>query len=518
MRVLVAEQDLITLTRLKRMLQSFGHEVEGVRDGVAAWKFLRKSPGADVAIVNGILPGKTGLEIATDLRAQGLPHYTYVVLLAPNSEKCEVVEAMDAGADGHIVLPVSAAELAAQLKAAERILKREAGFRKQISGLQEQLRTHNIQPNAIDAATVTEPAEVPEKPEPAEPKVVEEPNPANTVQPPETPPIQLPEVGNRPPIAKMQACFDGILKRIRYVAPPDAGNDSEEPSDFTVYSAVVLEDEHLWLDMTMEMPRRAAVALYRALMSEAPHSDAELRDALEEVCNMCQGAWKTDLENAGLQPVTPGWPTARRTHEIPQCSTSKRLGASGFTLPGPIRITLLEHVAMVVEKSIADITPGEVLMDSLSVPGQKLPLMKRGTALNPRYISRILDRLKPAPEQVVTLRVVEPSPLALFMRRRGPRMTVDALLTVTVKSEGKIKQLFGRLHDLSEHGLGASIPDPLNAGQTVTLDFGLGGGDEDFRLEAILRHRQGFRCGFEFVNVPAQSAERLRQTVKELTA
>ena len=173
---------------------------------------------------------------------------------------------------------------------------------------------------------------------------------------------------------------------------------------------------------------------------------------------------------------------------------------------------------MVVEKSIADITPGEVLMDSLSVPGQKLPLMKRGTALNPRYISRILDRLKPAPEQVVTLRVVEPSPLALFMRRRGPRMTVDALLTVTVKSEGKIKQLFGRLHDLSEHGLGASIPDPLNAGQTVTLDFGLGGGDEDFRLEAILRHRQGFRCGFEFVNVPAQSAERLRQTVKELTA
>jgi CheY-like chemotaxis protein len=511
MRVLVAEEDLITLTRLKRTLHSFGHEVEGVRDGLAAWKCLQKSPGADVAILNGLLPRKSGLEIAAELRARSSPHYTYIILLAPNGAKCEAVEALDAGADGYLVLPVSAADLAAQLKVAERVLKREEKFHEQIAGLQQQLRTHNIEPVVAEAAAPT-----PEPPEAERPKAGDDSSTAEAELQEEPPENQVPEVGNRPPISEMQACFESILRRIRYLPPPPVAGISDERPDFTVYSAVVLEDEHLWLDLTMEMPRRVAEALYRALMPEAPRNDAELCDALEEVCNMCQGAWKANLENAGMEPCAPGWPAARRSHEIPQCSTAKRLGASGFSLPGPIRVTLLEHLAVVMDKPLAAISPGDVLLDSLSVPGQNLPLMKRGTALNARYIARIHERLKPPPDKIITLRIVEPSPLALFMRRR-PRTAMDALLIVTVKSEGKDKQLYGRVHDISEHGLGGSVSDPLSVGQTVTLDFAFDAGGEDFRLDAVVRHRQGFRCGFEFVNAPPQVAERLKKSVKELT-
>jgi CheY-like chemotaxis protein len=515
MRVLIAEEDLITLTRLKRVLRGFGHEVEAVRDGLSAWKCLEKSPGADIAILNGLLPAKSGIEIAGELRSRNSAHYTYIILLAPNSQNCEVVAALEAGADGHLVLPVSTAELAAQLKAAERILKRENKLQLEIAGLREQLRSHNIPLSHPEPALeeAPAPAAVPDRPEPPDSKPAGEFGADDAPHPPEHAHSAIPEVGRAPATAQMEACFERILRRIRYVAPPATESAAEEPFDLTVYSAIVLEEQHLWLDLTMEMTRRVAVALYRALLSEVPHSDAEIRDAIEEVCNMCQGAWKTDLENAGLQPLAPGWPTARRSHEIPQTSPSQRLGSSSFTLPGPIRVTVLEQVARVVDKPLDAISPGDVLADSLSVPGQKLPLMKRGTALNARYIERIHDRLKPPEEENIKLRVIEPSSLALFMLRRWPRMSVDALLTLLVRSDGKEKQLRGRIHDISENGLGATIPDMLNPGQTVTLYFGLSG-DEEFRIEAILRRRTGFRCGFEFLNVPLPSADRLKQAIK----
>jgi CheY-like chemotaxis protein len=514
MRVLVAEEDLLTLTRLTRILRGFGHEVEAVRDGMAARKCLEKSPGVDVAILNGLLPGRGGFEVAGELRSRNSARYTYLILLVPNSERSEAVAALEAGADGHLVLPVSTEELAAQLKVAERILKRESGFQKEIAGLQGQLRRHNIQPEPADTAKEeVAPAAVPEPP-PPKPETVEDFAPEE-LEPPEPQPVMM-AVGRAPRMTQMQACFNTILQRIRYIAPPAKENGTEEPMDLTVYSAIVLEEQHLWLDLTMEMSHRVAQALYRALLSEAPHSDAELRDALEEVCNMCQGAWKMDLESAGLQPLAAGWPTARRAHEIPHCSPAQRLGASSFTLPGPIRVTVLEHAARVLDKPLDAISQGDVLADSLSVPGQKLPLMKRGTALNPKYIMRIQDRLL-SPDDNLTLRVIEPSPLALFMLRRWPRTSVDALLTLSVKIEGKEKQMHGRIHDISENGLGATIAETLHPGQAVTLDFGLGG-DEEFRIEAILRRRQGFRCGFEFTSLPSPAMDRLRQAIKGLVS
>jgi len=517
MRVLVAEEDLITLTRLTRVLRGFGHEVEAVRDGLSAWKCLGKNPAADVVILNSLLPGRGGLEITADIRSRNSANYTYVILMASDSEKSEAVASLEAGADGHLAIPVTTAELVAQLKAAERILKRETGLRKEIAGLQEQLRSHNIQP--MRPAPPPEPVyvetAVPEKPEPRKPESADEREPVDAPLLSEHKPALNPEVGKAPPMAQMQECFDTILRRIHYIAPPAMDNVSEEPMEHTVYSAIVLEDQQLWLDMTMEMTRRVAVALYRALLSEIPHSDAELRDALEEVCNMCQGAWKTDLEDGGLQPLAPGWPTARRTHEIPKISPAQRRNSSSFTLPGPIRVTVVEHVATIVDKSLDEISPGDVLADSLSMPGQKLPLMKRGTALNAKYIARINDRLKPAEKEVLKLRVIEPSPQALFMLRRWPRTSVDASLTLFLRSDGKEKQLQGRIHDVSENGLGATIPEMLDPGQMVILDFSLGA-DEDFRVEAILRRRHGFRCGFEFLHVPPYVAEKLKQAIKGL--
>jgi DNA-binding response OmpR family regulator len=153
MRILVADDDVITLTRLQRMLRSLGHEVEIVRDGFAASKYLEKSPGGSVAILNSSLPGKAALDITSEFRSRSRLHYTYVIVVASNNEKCNAVTALEAGADGFLGVPFSAAALTAQLKAAERILKDEEHLQKTIAELQEQLRSHLAQPPCLDHGT-----------------------------------------------------------------------------------------------------------------------------------------------------------------------------------------------------------------------------------------------------------------------------------------------------------------------------------------------------------------------------
>ena len=533
MRVLIAEDDVVAGTRLQRILSGLGHEVEAVRDGLAAWKYLEKDARGVVAILNDNLPGKGGCELARDLRSRSWLHYTYIILLGATHGSCGAVTALQVGADSFLALPVSAAALAAQLKAAERILKHQDQAYRSIRNLQEQLRAQQVPALWPVHESVPEKSFAPAVfPEPDVPKVVEDTSLAPTMQGPEiparspTPTVEGPKIPARSAsgaenpsseaktptlVSGVQGCFEKILRRIRYHAAPDNGNSGEQ-SDFTVYSALVLEDQRRWFDLKIEVSRRVATALYRTLLSEAPPSDAELYDALEEVCNMCQGAWKSDLENAGLEPIIPGGPMAKRTREVPHSSKAKQLSSTTFTLPGPIRVTLLEYAATVVDKPLAAVLPGDVLADPISVAGRKLELLKRGTVLTARYIARIHDALSPLPEENFKLHVIEPSPLGMFMRRRWPRIAVDSPLTLMVKINGMEKQLSGRVRDLSENGLGAIIFDTLNLGQTVTLAFDLGDGAE-FRFEAVVRHRQAPRCGFEFLSVPSQFRHKFREAV-----
>jgi CheY-like chemotaxis protein len=519
MRVLVGEDDLITLTHVQRILRDLGHEVVAVRDGVAAWKYLAKATAGEVAILHGMLPGKTGLDIVSELHLRNWPHYTYVILLATRHEPCNAIAALEAGADAFLAVPVSPVELAAQLKAAERILKLKDPARKEEAEAAEQPSTPSAKESPSTPQSVPQPTLTPPPPPPLrEPPAAED---AwvfdNDSGESEIPRGLVSGVENELPASQMQVCFEKSLKFIRYTADQNSQDVFQERPEFSVYSALVLEDQNLWLDLRMEMERRVATALYRTLMSEAPTSDVQLGDALEEVCNKGLEVWKRDLESSGLQPMTVVWATARRSHEVPNPPVTQRHVCYSFTLAGPIRVTVFEQAARILDKPLAEIARGDILADPIMATGQKVSLLKRGTILNAKYIARIHELLHPLPEEQFTLRVIEPSPLALFMMRRSARKALDSSLKAVVRTDGKEKQVHGRVRDISENGLGAMIFDPLNPGQTVTLEFGLGG-EGEFRIDAIVRHREGSRCGFEFLSSPSPSVQKLKEAVRGLIA
>jgi phosphoserine phosphatase RsbU/P len=80
----------------------------------------------DIIISDWMMPGMTGLEFCRQFRGLGRESYGYFVLLTSKSEKTEIADGLEAGADDFLTKPVSSNELRARLRAGERMLAMQA--------------------------------------------------------------------------------------------------------------------------------------------------------------------------------------------------------------------------------------------------------------------------------------------------------------------------------------------------------------------------------------------------------
>jgi len=60
-----------------------------------------------------------------------------------------------------------------------------------------------------------------------------------------------------------------------------------------------------------------------------------------------------------------------------------------------------------------------------------------------------------------------------------------------------------RSFELSEGGMSVYAPEPIAVGTCVMVAFSLPPEGQVLRLRAMVRNRHGFRCGLEFVDLPA---------------
>lgn len=101
-------------------------------------------------------------------------------------------------------------------------------------------------------------------------------------------------------------------------------------------------------------------------------------------------------------------------------------------------------------------------------------------------------------------------------KRRHQRVPVDVRMMVRVTTSAVTTRLKARSVDISESGLACRIPEELKDGQGVTLEFALPLCPDVFKVQAVVRHQKGSRHGFEFVNLPAQHKERIKQVLEAL--
>ena len=114
MNILVVEDDIEMARLLVRGLQEESHEVKVAHDGLAALR-LTDNGGFDLVLLDVMLPGLSGLEVAKQLRqrAEQVP----VLMLTARDALPDIVRGLDAGADDYLTKPFSFTELLARVRA-----------------------------------------------------------------------------------------------------------------------------------------------------------------------------------------------------------------------------------------------------------------------------------------------------------------------------------------------------------------------------------------------------------------
>ncbi|MEP7325585.1 MAG: response regulator transcription factor [Gemmatimonadota bacterium] len=117
MRILVVEDDRKTARFLKQGLEEDGHAVDVAADGTEGTQLGHLHP-YDLIILDLMLPGKNGLQLASGLRREGIQ--TPILMLTGRDSTADVVRGLDAGADDYLTKPFSFDELIARVRALTR--------------------------------------------------------------------------------------------------------------------------------------------------------------------------------------------------------------------------------------------------------------------------------------------------------------------------------------------------------------------------------------------------------------
>jgi DNA-binding response OmpR family regulator len=111
--ILLVEDEVKLARFIELELNSEGYRVSVAHDGMAGLALARES-APDLAILDWMLPGLTGVELCRRLRSTGIS--IPVILLTAKDEVGDRVTGLDAGADDYVVKPFSIEELLARIR------------------------------------------------------------------------------------------------------------------------------------------------------------------------------------------------------------------------------------------------------------------------------------------------------------------------------------------------------------------------------------------------------------------
>ncbi|MEP6446221.1 MAG: response regulator, partial [Hyphomicrobiales bacterium] len=119
---LIVDDSRLQRKILSSSVKQWGFDVIEADSGDAALALCEENE-PDIVLSDWMMPGMNGLEFCKAFRERPGDHYGYFILLTSKSDKGEVAQGLDAGADDFLTKPVNAHELRARITAGERILK-----------------------------------------------------------------------------------------------------------------------------------------------------------------------------------------------------------------------------------------------------------------------------------------------------------------------------------------------------------------------------------------------------------
>ncbi|MBZ5677205.1 MAG: response regulator transcription factor [Acidobacteriia bacterium] len=141
MRILVVEDDAKMAQLLRRGLEGQGHTIEVAMDGTSG---LEKAQGLpfDAIVLDIMLPGLDGLQVARRLRATGIR--VPILMLTARDSVSDIVRGLDVGADDYLTKPFSFEVLAARLRVIARRTAGDSDSLVQVADLSLNTETHEV--------------------------------------------------------------------------------------------------------------------------------------------------------------------------------------------------------------------------------------------------------------------------------------------------------------------------------------------------------------------------------------
>ncbi len=140
MRILIADDSIVSRHLLDATLRKWGYEVVVACDGLEAWNALKQEDAPRIAILDWVMPGLTGPEVCKRLRehSKGSSEaaYTYLLLLSSKSQREDLIEGLESGADDYLTKPFDQHELKVRLRAGTRIID----LQRELLAAREELR------------------------------------------------------------------------------------------------------------------------------------------------------------------------------------------------------------------------------------------------------------------------------------------------------------------------------------------------------------------------------------------
>ena len=118
--LLVVDDDPLTCSRVRAYFEHEGYDVAVASDGDTMWQALHGRP-FDVVLLDIGLPGRDGLELARELRAQNAR--IGLILVSGRNDDIDKIVGLESGADDYVTKPFNARELLARVKIVLRRLR-----------------------------------------------------------------------------------------------------------------------------------------------------------------------------------------------------------------------------------------------------------------------------------------------------------------------------------------------------------------------------------------------------------
>ncbi len=405
MKVIIAEDDLVSRTVLEGLLKKNGCNVVGTYStGRSALAALSQNADIHVALLDWLMPEMSGVEVCKQLMAKGIKEEKHIILISTQTDKKYICEGLDSGADDYITKPYNDLELISRLKVAERKVNAYHKLKQYIGDLETLARRNNLL-GELTGRSVG----------------------ATTQLKAGTPGTTSPHTftGLSPSAANLQAAvqFEATVKAtleglglsnltaqaITTPLPP-----KEEPG-FIAWAPLFFPDKGIWVEVILEATRLHAQTIVGAVLEEAAPSDQSIIDLFSEFTNVIRGSSKALSDSAA--PITPFVPLAVACEKISSyLMLAQRKRCVQFKIgTAELNAYLTEHEAPVAIKTHKTIAPMELIAKTLTAkdtPDQML--VAQWTVLNPRLIERITNFVQSDTAED-TLSIITPSPFAQKM-------------------------------------------------------------------------------------------------------